>query len=82
MNIASIELRNATTQEFTDISSEKFREYIFDVETIRIVNPAWLSVSKSGGHRILDEYGHCWYIPHKWIAIRWDVKEGQPHFVK
>lgn len=41
-----------------------------------------LAISKSGGHRILDNSGKCWYIPCKWLAITWMAKDNEPHFVK
>jgi hypothetical protein len=77
-----IDLRNSSENEFTDISSEAVRTYVFDTELIQILAPCWLSVSASGGHRILDEEGFCWYIPPKWLAIQWKVRDDAPHFVK
>jgi hypothetical protein len=78
----AIELRNKTELKFTDISSEIKRTYIFPDTSVEISCPQWLSVSTSGGHRILDALGDCWYIPPTWIAIRWEVADDQPHFVK
>lgn len=77
-----IELKNETDAEFTNISSEEYREYRFAGETVRITAPCWLNVSASGGHRILDAVGLSHYIPTGWIHLQWKAKEGQPHFVK
>lgn len=78
-----MELRNNTTFEFTDISSEIFRSYRFPSgNTVTIQSPTHLSVSSSGGHRILDEEGVSHYIPQGWIHLWWKVKDDQPHFVK
>ena len=79
-----IELRNESELEFTDVSSEEYREYTFSNGLgLTIPNPAWLNVSASGGHRLLDSDGICYYIQPKegWV-IEWKVKEDAPHFVK
>lgn len=69
--------------EFTDISSEQFREYTFaGGDVVRIEKPSKLHVSESGGHRVLDGAGESHYIPPKWIRLRWVAKEGSPPFVK
>jgi hypothetical protein len=74
---------NATDLEFTDISSEQWREYRFlGGETVRIEAPHRLNVSDSGGHRILDGQGVSHYIPAGWIQLSWQVKDGAPNFVK
>ena len=74
---------NATDLDFTDISSEQWREYRFlGGETIRIEAPQMLNVSESGGHRIFDGLGVSHYIPAGWIHLSWLVKEGSPNFVK
>lgn len=74
---------NKSDLEFTDISSESARTYVFynGVE-ISIYNPTHLNVSKSGGHRLLDAQGISHYIPPKWCHLYWSVKKGQPNFVK
>lgn len=78
-----LELRNESGLEFTDISSEQQREYIFrDGATATIENPLYLNVSDSGGHRILDTQGTCHYIPTGWVWLQWKVKDGAPHFIK
>jgi hypothetical protein len=77
-----MDLRNQTELEFMDISSEELRTYVFPENEVTVIGPHWLAVSASGGHRLLDDRGICWYIPPKWLAIRWKVREDQPHFVK
>jgi hypothetical protein len=78
----NLELRNESDNKFTDISSEEYREYDFGGDTVRIDAPLQLSVSSSGGHRILDAAGISHYIPAHWIHLYWKAKEGRPHFVK
>lgn len=68
--------------EWTDISSEKFREYIFDNSVVRIENPLALNVSKGGGHRLVDAQGESHYVPKGWFHLKWKVRDGQPHFVR
>ena len=78
-----VELRNKTNLKFSDIMSELYRTYFFPGgEQITVEEPAWLHVSESGGHRILDNYGLCWYIPPTWIAVVWMAREDNPHFVR
>lgn len=73
---------NETDLEFTDISNEIERHYIFPNGTeLLINNPLWLNVSKSGGHRIKAKY-NCYYVkPSESWYIRWTVEEGKPDFV-
>lgn len=78
MKMADIELKNETELEFTDISSEKWREYHYRHTTIRIENPQWLAITEKG-HRILDGNEVSHYIRNGWKQIKW---EGNPHFVK
>jgi hypothetical protein len=73
---------NETTLEFTDISSEAYREYEFENKTIRIENPLKLNVSASGGHRLFDAAGNSHYIPSGWLRVTWKAKTGYAHFVK
>jgi hypothetical protein len=83
-----MELRNESENEFIDISSERWRRYNFPSsagiadDEVRISLPCFLSVSKSGGHRILDEQGISHYIPTGWNHLEWEAKDGKPHFVK
>jgi hypothetical protein len=78
-----MQLINKSQNEFTDISSEEFREYLFpDGSIVKIYHPLWVAVSKSGGHRILSEDGISHYIPSGWIHLSWKAAPGEPHFVK
>ena len=80
--IMKINLSGAET-EFSDISSESYRTYVFPKqETVTIESPHWLYVSKSGGHRLIDDKGFSHYIPATWIHLFWQVRDGQPAFVK
>lgn len=81
---------NESELDFTDITSEKEREYLlFDSKNpLKIEGePQYLNVSKSsaGGHchRLYTSEGWSYYIkPDQGWAIRWKVKEGKPSFVK
>lgn len=74
--------KNASDLEFTDISSELWREYRFlGEETVRIEAPLKLNVSASGGHRIFDAAGVSHYIPAGWIHLMWMAKAGAANFV-
>ena len=78
---------NEGSNEFINIDSELWREYIYQVKdspfTTRryIKNPLKLCV-KENGHRIWDADGISHYIPSGWIHLMWKAKEGQPNFVK
>jgi len=77
------DLKNESPNEFADISSEEYRVYEFESgKTLKIISPIALSVSKSGGHRVWDAMGISHYIPANWVHLYWEVKEGQPNFVK
>jgi hypothetical protein len=78
---ATMELRNVTKLEFTDISSELYREYTFADGKVRIEAPTHLSVSENG-HRVLDAKGISHYIPLGWVHLEWLAADGAPHFVK
>jgi hypothetical protein len=78
-----MEIRNSSENVFTDISSEEWRLYEFESGAkILIKSPTHLSVSKIGGHRLLDEDGISHYVPATWIHIAWKAKDDKPHFVK
>lgn len=78
-----MDLKNESGLAFTNIESEEWREYTFPRgESVRIEGPVALNVSKSGGHRLLDKNGTSHYVPPGWIHLRWQVREGLPHFVK
>ena len=72
---------NASGLEFTDISSEIWRQYEFqDGFTVRIDAPLRLHVSDNG-HRVFDADGISHYIPMGWVHLSWKAKDGQPAFV-
>ena len=75
-----------TDLKFSDISSEKEREYILFTENKPLKldgEPLYLNVSPSGGHRLYTSERWCYYVqPKEGWAIRWKVKEGEPSFVK
>ena len=73
---------NESGLDFKDISAETFREYKFpNGEKLRIINPLFLNVSASGGHRLFDANGFSWYVqPVEGWSISWRVKEGKPNF--
>jgi hypothetical protein len=75
---------NKSGLEFTDISSEKYRKYIFaNGKKLYIRKPIYLNVSQSGGHRIFDVKGVSYYIhPKEGWFIKWRAKNGCANFVK
>lgn len=75
-------MKNSSGLEFTDISSEAYRDYNWENFMVRVNFPMWLNVSKSGGHRLLDANGLSWYIVPGFKYIQWRNKEGEPNFVK
>lgn len=63
--------------QFRSISNEKWRKYEYsDGNSVHITKPLWLNVSKSGGHRVLDEKGVSHYVREGWRNIKWQVKDG------
>jgi hypothetical protein len=78
-----IEFKNESGLEFTDISSELERIYLYETGAeLTIKEPTHLHVSDSGGHRIFTKAGQSFYVRTGWIAIKWTVREGAPNFVK
>jgi len=74
-------LTNNPNLAFSSLETEKFRVYEYPNDTfVRIDNPQYLHVSKSGGHRVLDGAGVAHYIPEGWYHLYWEVKEGAPAF--
>lgn len=75
---------NESGLEFSDISSEKKREYTFPNGKKLLINkPMFLNVSASGGHRLYAEDNTCYYIqPEKSWYIKWKPRKGKPSFVK
>lgn len=80
--LAPKDFRHETSHQWTDISSEQFRVYEFADQSVKVENPLWLSVSKSGGHRLFDANGVSHYVPTGYRHLYWKVKDGAPHFVK
>ena len=77
------EFLNKSGMEFTDISSEAWREYDFGAKgSVRIESPTHLSVSDSGGHRVFDAGCVSHYIPAGWLQLHWQAKAGAPQVVK
>lgn len=78
--MASMKLRNESKYEFTDISSEKYRVYVFRDTEVRIDLPQWLAVSENG-HRVVDMAERSHYVPLGWVHVYWEVEDDAPHFV-
>lgn len=79
--LLSNQLGGSEFMEFKDISTEKLRTYVFaGGEVVVITAPLKLSVSASGGHRIVDASGTSHYIPPQWHHLYFVVKEGAPAF--
>jgi hypothetical protein len=77
------EFKNESGLKFVDISSEKYREYVFSIDkSVVIAEPLMLNVSSSGGHRVFDAKGVSHYIPKGWHHLKWEAKVGFPNFVK
>lgn len=76
-----VDFKNDSGLEFTDISTELWREYTFDKDQkVRIEHPLKLYVSDNG-HRILDGSGVSHYVPFGWVHLKWQSKDGEPQFV-
>lgn len=81
--MANLELINESDREFTDISSEVSRMYMFNNgNTLEIEHPQFLSVSDSGNHYVVDVKSRVYVVAPGWMALTWQPKAGQPHFVK
>jgi hypothetical protein len=65
------------TDKWIDISSEKYRTYVFPDMTITIEGVSRLYVSDNG-HRVLDKDGTSHYIPKGWRHLYW---KADPPFV-
>jgi hypothetical protein len=70
--------------EWRDISSEVYREYIYADYTLRINQPWRLFVKESslGGHahRVETADGMGYYVAPGWKAICWKAKDSQQVF--
>jgi hypothetical protein len=72
----------ADRSNFIDISIERNRTYTYpDGSTVVITQPSKLCVSKSGGHRIADCFGHGHYVAPGWNHIHWTTNNGRWPFV-
>lgn len=77
-----IELKNESSYDFTDISSEERRVYDFGKNgEVAIENPQALAVSDNG-HRVVDGDGMSHYIRYGWKHLYWETAENDPHFVE
>jgi|GEM_PF-2525552 len=81
---ASSEFINESGLDFKNISSERYRQYVFpNGENLIINQPLYLNVSPSGGHRLFDNFGNSYYVqPQEGWYIKWQAKFGLPNFVK
>ena len=78
------QFRDASGRDWSDISSERFRCYEFGddgEETVEVIiaEPQFISVSEKG-HRVVDRFGFCHYVPDGWNRLVWQVRDGAPHF--
>ncbi len=75
--MSSLETKTEGGMIFNDIRVEDHRIYTFpDGSEVRIDNPQWLNVSKSGGHRIIMFENSAVYIPSGWLKLQWWNKPG------
>ena len=75
-----MDFKNESNLSFKDISSEKYRVYVWESGAkITIDNPLQLNVSDNG-HRVFDASGISHYIPKGWFHLYWEAKEGQANF--
>lgn len=66
--------------KFVDISSNKWREYVYPGGAYRIEGPDWLHVKPQTeslhSHRIIDKAGTSHYLPSGFLAVRWQSDEN------
>lgn len=75
------EFINTSENNFRDVSSEEFREYIFPGgDIVRIERPIRLHVSARNAHRVFTADGMSHYITSGWLHLRWKAKPGAAHF--
>lgn len=68
---------NTSGLEFTDISSEEFRTYIYPNNVqVTLPQPVALNISDRGGHRVYTEDGISHYIVPGWVHLAWKSKDG------
>lgn len=74
---------DALDLDWVDITSEKYRRYIYADGTVKKINdPVALCIASSGSHRIVDAAGFCHYVPTGWQSLMWTPWNDRPHFVK
>ena len=62
---------------FKSTENEKWRDYVWaDGFTLRIEEPLWVHVSKSGGHRVIDNQKRSYYVAPGWRYITWEGKDS------
>jgi len=64
------------------ITNELYRDYIYESGFVyRILRPVAVAMSASGGHRVFNMYGECYYVKAGWAIIKWEGKEkGVPQY--
>ena len=76
-----IPFRNTSPISFKSLSDEHYRVYEYpDGSNVRIIDPMYLNVSASGGHRVYTADGISHYIPSGWNHLWWEVREHCSHF--
>lgn len=71
---------DASSSEWTDISSEAYRTYIYpEGVEYSVVGPLLISISESGD-RIFDDRGDSHWIHPGYVSITWRAKPGKPNF--
>lgn len=75
-----MELRNKSHRKFKDISTEKYRKYVWADKELIINDPRWFSLSNSG-HYIVDANDKVYFIKSDFLFIVWKPLEGEPHMV-
>lgn len=65
-----------------DISSEQFREYIYDDGNVLVIHdPLELYITQSGSHRVIAADGRTYRPTPGYLGISWRPKAGHPAFV-
>ena len=81
MNDNDREFSHTTDLTFRDLSTEEYREYMYNNGgVLRILQPWKLAISRSGNHRVATKDGFSYIIVPGWIAIRVKKKVGAPAF--
>lgn len=81
MNDNDREFSHTTDLTFKDLTTEEYREYMYNNGgVLRVVKPWKLAISRSGNHRVATQDGFSYIIVPGWIAIRVKKKVGTPAF--